>query len=114
MRALSASDQLVGTKIVTSEMVLVEVLNSFSTSEHLRKAAADAVIAIERDPTVDVVPQTRQLFREALTLYAERADKEWSLTDCASFVIMKSMDIDKALTDDYHFVQNGFEALLKA
>jgi hypothetical protein len=60
------------------------------------------------------VPQTRQLFRDALSLYTERADKEWSLTDCASFVIMKRMGIDRALTDDYHFMQNGFEALLKS
>jgi predicted nucleic acid-binding protein len=112
-RALAASDQLSGVKIVTSEMILVEVLNSFSSSEHLRKAAADAVMAISKDPTVEVVPQTRQLFRDALTLYAERADKEWSLTDCASFVIMKRMGIAQALTDDHHFVQNGFEALLK-
>jgi predicted nucleic acid-binding protein len=112
--ALSASDQLMGVKIITSEMVLTEVLNSFSRSKYLRKAAADAVVAIAKDPTVEVVPQTRQLFREALSLYAERTDKEWSLTDCASFAIMKRMGIDQALTDDHHFIQNGFEALLKA
>jgi uncharacterized protein len=41
------------------------------------------------------------------------ADKEWSLTDCASFVIMKRRRIDEALTDDHHFMQNGCKALLK-
>jgi hypothetical protein len=95
-------------------MVLVEVLNMFSSrGEHLRDAAASTIQAITSDPTIEVVPQTRQLFREALILYQSRADKEWSLTDCASFVIMKRRHIDEALTADHHFTQNGYKALLK-
>ena len=39
---------------------------------------------------------------------------DMSLTDCASFVIMKRRSIDEALTDDHHFEQNGVKALLKA
>ena len=38
---------------------------------------------------VELVPQDSQLFREALTLYRDRPDKHWSLTDCASFLIMQ-------------------------
>jgi predicted nucleic acid-binding protein len=61
----------------------------------------------------EVVPQTRQLFREALNLHQSRADKEWSLSDRASFVIMKRRRIDEALTDDHQFTQIGCKALLK-
>lgn len=40
-------------------------------------------------------------------------DKEWGLTDCISFIIMKEFGIKKALTTDEHFLQNGFKALLR-
>jgi predicted nucleic acid-binding protein len=113
-RAMAVSKELGQCIIVTSEMVLVEVLNTFSNrGQHLRDAAAKTVQEITSDPNIEVVPQTRQLFREALNLYQSRADKEWSLTDCASFVIMKRRRIDEALTDDHHFMQNGCKALLK-
>ena len=48
-----------------------------------------------------------------VALYAERPDKDWSLTDCISFVVMRTMDITEALTGDRHFEQAGFTALLK-
>jgi predicted nucleic acid-binding protein len=41
------------------------------------------------------------------------ADKSWSLTDCASFLIMEAMGIREALTYDNHFLQAGFTALLR-
>jgi predicted nucleic acid-binding protein len=44
---------------------------------------------------------------------ASRPDKDWSLTDCISFVVMENQDITEALTADRHFVQAGFTALLK-
>ena len=40
-------------------------------------------------------------------------DKEWPLTDCVSFVVMKERGITEALTGDRHFEQAGFVALLK-
>jgi len=53
------------------------------------------------------------LFRRALALYRDRSDKDWSLTDCASFVIMTERRITEALTHDRHFEQNGYRALLR-
>jgi predicted nucleic acid-binding protein len=48
-----------------------------------------------------------------LQLYRSRHDKEWSLTDCVSFVVMQDEGISDALTGDKHFEQAGFNALLK-
>ena len=45
--------------------------------------------------------------------FAARPDKEWSLTDCISFVAMNERDITDALTSDHHFEQAGFRILLK-
>ena len=44
--------------------------------------------------------------------YRSRRDKEWSLTDCISFVVMEDEGLREALTGDRHFEQAGFVALL--
>jgi len=45
-------------------------------------------------------------------LYQNRPDKNWSLTDCISFVVMQEHGITEALTADRHFEQAGFVPLL--
>jgi predicted nucleic acid-binding protein len=60
-----------------------------------------------------VKPQTSDQFKRALSRYEERTDKDWSLTDCASFLIMEAEGIEEALTYDQHFAQVGFRALLR-
>ena len=42
------------------------------------------------------------------------ADKEWSLTDCASFDVMRERKLVDALVYDKHFEQAGFVPLLRA
>jgi predicted nucleic acid-binding protein len=48
-----------------------------------------------------------------MDLYLNRPDKEWSLTDCISFVVMEREGLTDALTGDNHYEQAGFVALLK-
>ena len=55
---------------------------------------------------------TSELFERGLALYNARPDKEWSLTDCISFVVMADEGLTDALTGDRHFEQAGFTALL--
>jgi uncharacterized protein len=62
---------------------------------------------------VTVEPDIREAFADAFKLYQDRPDKDWSLTDCSSFLIMRRYGIDSALTHDKHFKQAGFSALLK-
>lgn len=113
-KSMSVSRQLAPCEFVTSDMVLVEVLNMFAgRGPHLRGAAVAAIRMITRDPTVAAAPQTRELFRAAYDLYRARTDKAWSLTDCASFVITGQRGIVDALTHDTHFEQNGYTALLR-
>ena len=50
---------------------------------------------------------------EAWQLFTQRQDKDWSLVDCSSFVIMKNRHISEALTTDHNFEQAGFIPLLK-
>jgi hypothetical protein len=61
----------------------------------------------------EIVPATGELFDAGLQLHAGRSDKEWSLTDCISFLIMEQRGLKRALTHDHHFEQAGFIALLR-
>jgi hypothetical protein len=62
---------------------------------------------------VEVLPLEAELFVRAFRLYSDRADKEWGLTDCVSFVVMTDRGIREALTADEHFEQAGFLPLLR-
>ena len=48
---------------------------------------------------------------EAVQLMAAHADKVWSLTDCASFVVMQALQIRQALALDDGFTQAGFSVV---
>ena len=101
-------------RIITSQMVLNEVLTPRSgTTPERRQDTVGLIDRILRDPNVHVVPQLPEQFEEALLLLRARAlDKEWSITDCASFLVMERFNIWEALTNDHHFEQAGFTAML--
>ena len=60
-----------------------------------------------------VIPASTALMDRGIALFAARADKEWGLTDCISFVVMQEHNMTEALTADHHFEQAGFSALLR-
>jgi predicted nucleic acid-binding protein len=73
--------------LVTTE----EVLTYFSGRGTLfRGKAATVVYALRDDPDVRLLAQTSKSFAAGLPLYAERLDKEYSLTDCISLATMKA------------------------
>ena len=112
-KAVSVTWQLSSARIWTSEMVLAEVLNSFSDGGRLRHVVGSMVQGLRSRQDVIIVPQTSEQFEGALRRYKQAADKSWSLTDCASFQLMETERIQAALTHDQHFAQAGFEALLR-
>lgn len=112
-KALAVSATLGRSRIVTSEMILVEVLNAFAgKGESPRRAACALVDQIRSNPNAEIVPMTSNAFREALHRYRGRADKTWGLTDCTSFLIMEEKGITEAFSADRDFQQAGFKALL--
>ena len=112
-KATNLSLEFVNAHIVTSEMVLIEVLNGFSEKPaSWRLAAAKLAGDILHSSSIEVVPQ-EGLFEQALARYRDFADKKWSVTDCASFLIMETHGIKAALTYDHHFTQAGFQALMR-
>ena len=113
-RSMAAADALGTSDVVTTQLVLVEALNSMAGKpEYRRTFAARMVHDLEDDPSVEIVPQTDTQFRAAVIRYASRPDQSWSLTDCASFLVMEERNITDALAFDRDFEQAGFRALLR-
>ena len=113
-RALSLSLRYEEREVTTTQMVLVEVLTGLSRRGPYRRAfAARYARYLLNDSGVEIIPQTDEQFRVALERYAGRADQRWSLTDCASFLVMEERGISEALAYDRDFEQAGFTALLR-
>jgi len=88
-------------------------LNALSGNQYLRLAAIKIATDLQRDSSIEIVPQSREQFEAALQFYGKRLDKCYSLTDCASMVIMQELNIWEVMTFDKHFKQEGFTALLR-
>ncbi len=113
-KATAVTAQLGTFRIVTTQMVLVEFLNFVGVGgQELRSKALAVVQELTENTAVEIVPQSAAQFDSAVALYSSRSDKEWSLTDCASFVLMEQLHIPEALAHDHNFEQAGFTALLR-
>jgi predicted nucleic acid-binding protein len=64
------------------------------------------------DPRVILIRPSLDLFNRGLVFYSQRRDKDWSLTDCISFVVMEERGVTEALATDRDFKQAGFVTLL--
>ena len=106
--------QLLGAiTVVTTETVLIEVLNYFAEyGAFTRKSAADAVRTIIEDNEIEYISHSPEIFLEALDFYEKRLDKGYSLTDCVSMLAMKKLGLQEILTHDNHFEQEGLTILL--
>ncbi|NUO78984.1 type II toxin-antitoxin system VapC family toxin [candidate division KSB1 bacterium] len=98
--------------ILTTEYILIEFVDGFSVLRFRQQAVATISI-LRSNPLIEIVPSSTVLLDLGLDLYRKRPDKEWSLTDCISFIVMQSQGLSQALTSDHHFEQAGFRALLR-
>jgi len=97
---------------VTTAWVLTELANFLSRSVN-RPVFLSLLKDLREDHRVTISEPTSQLFESAIDLYARRPDKDWSLTDCVSFVVMDELNLTDALTADHHFEQAGYKLPLK-
>ncbi len=99
-------------RILTTAWVLMEVGDGLSHPLN-RPSFLLTVDSLKKEPNSTIVSPSDELLEAGIDLYRKRPDKEWSLTDCISFVIMGRQGLTDALTGDHHFEQAGFTALLK-
>ena len=100
-------------RMVTTAWVLVEMADALAFSAPGRAEFFSTWNDLHADRDAEIIGCDDRLLADGIQLYSQRPDKEWSLTDCISFVVMQRRGITEALTKDRHFEQAGFIALLK-
>ena len=111
-RALAWLAGLGGEELVVTEYILVEAVNALSKGGR-RVRAQMLADQVRLSGDYCFVPASPQLLEAGLRLHRSRPDKDWSLTDCISFHVMRERGITRALAHDEHFEQAGFTALLR-
>ena len=99
-------------RLLTTEWVLTELADGLAPRKQ-RGAFLSLLQRLRGRATVEIAHASHALFDRGIDLYSRRPDKDWSLTDCISFIVMQEHGITNALTGDHHFEQAGFNALLK-
>ncbi|MCI0541720.1 MAG: PIN domain-containing protein [Verrucomicrobiales bacterium] len=100
-------------RFLTTEYIVDETVTLLLV-RHSHDAAADFLDTIERSESLHLEWIGPERFHAAATLFRKHTDKEWSFTDCVSFVMMRELRMRDAFTTDHHFKQAGFIPLLKA
>ena len=94
------------------------VIAELTALSHARGIAKESLVRVTNeildDPKVEVIWADESLTMRAWSLLQDRQDKNWSLCDSVSFVLMNQLGITEALTTDHHFEQAGFIKLLES
>jgi len=103
-----------GHRILTTNYILCELVALLTSPLRIpRPSVVQFIDGLKNSPFVEIVHVDLALDADAWDLLRNRQDKEWSLVDCASFVLMQQRSVTEALTTDHHFEQAGFIRLLK-
>jgi hypothetical protein len=94
-----------------TDWVIGETVNLL-VSRRFSHLARKFLHQLENAPSLNIIYGDRRLFEEAKALLLKYDDQAFSFTDCVSFVVMRSLKIQEALTSDRHFKVMGFVALL--
>ncbi len=93
------------------------ILAEYTALAQIRKIPREQIIVFSQnilhDEEIEIVWIDEELHIKAVELIKERRDKNYSLCDAVSFIIMRQRGIAESLTTDKHFEQEGFIRLLK-
>ena len=105
-----AADQ----KIVTTNYVIIELVSLLISPIHVpRPQIIEFITGLKKSAYLKIIHIDVSLDDQAWQFFQRHQDKDWSLVDCASFIVMNQNNIAQALTSDHHFEQAGFIRLLK-
>ena len=93
--------------LTTTSYVLDEVVTFFNVRGHHAKVV-EVGERLLGSPSVGMVHVGENLLRRGFGLLRDRPDKDYSLTDCVSFVLMRERRITVVFAFDRHFEQEGF------
>lgn len=101
-------------QLVTTNYIIAETVALLASPLRIPKTKSiDFINGIKKSSLVEIIHIDEDLDAKSWELLENRPDKNWSLADCSSFVVMQDNKILEALTTDHHFEQAGFIRLLK-
>ncbi len=109
-RAQELADLFEGHDLLITDAVLLEIGNALARG--FKEQAIEIISYFIESEEVEIFRHSSQIFDKAFALYKKYDDKEWSLVDCISFIVMRERGIKQALTFDRHFEQAGFLAIM--
>jgi hypothetical protein len=98
--------------LVTTEFVLLEVADALCKTNLRQKTYAYINGIKQATDVIKIIPVEQSLLDRGWAIYHQYSDKDWGLTDCISFVLMRQEGITEAFTSDRHFEQAGFTKLM--
>jgi predicted nucleic acid-binding protein len=98
---------------LTHSYVLAELVPLCRVRRLSRAKTLAFAATIVDNEDVEIVWVDKRLHRAAVALLKARPDKDYSLCDAVSFILMRRRGITEALTTDSHFEREGFVRLLK-
>ena len=97
--------------MIVTDAILLEI--GAALAYGFRKQVVQIIEEFQTSQNFEIVHLSLDLFDQAFQFFKKHQDKEWSLTDCVSFVVMEQRRMSQALTFDHHFQQAGFVALMR-
>jgi len=110
-KALELADTHEGHPVLVTDAVLLEIGNGLA--RNYKQQAIEIIEQFFASKEVEIISLTPELFERGFAVYKTHRDKEWGLIDCISFEVMREKGVTAALTFDRHFVQAGFQALMR-
>ncbi len=100
--------------LLTTNYVLAEFVPLSSTRGRQRDETLSFIRDFLQIPRLKLIWVDADSHEQAMDLLNNRLDKNYSLCDAVSFVVMRQHDSIEALTTDKHFKQEGFIKLLES
>jgi predicted nucleic acid-binding protein len=110
-RASELADLFDEYPLITTDAVLLEIGNALA--RNFREQSSEIIEDFLTSDEVVVVHLDERLFERAFEMYRTHKDKDWGMTDCLSFVVMREREVADALTSNGDFSQAGFKALMR-
>ena len=67
---------------------------------------------VDQSEVFRVIYMDDERFEQTKVLFLKHLDQGYSFTDCSSFILMRELEIHDVLTNDRHFQEIGFNAML--
>lgn len=100
-----------GRKLILTDYIIAETVN-LAVARRGTHVGLRVLDLIEQSVGIRIERVDASRFDATKAFFRKHADHHYSFTDCSSFVVMRELRLQEALTTDGHFPEAGYVALL--